>query len=85
MIDITLYQQKLEYLKEWINARIDGTISPPIWVNMNALQFNYTIEQIMKIYQQTGIVYYREKDVVENPAIPITFDEYCKYKSKNQL
>lgn len=80
MIDITPFQNKLAWLREWINGSIDGTISPPMWINFDALNFNHSIEDILRIYQQTGVIYYRQKDVVENPAIPISFEEYCKYK-----
>lgn len=84
MIDISPYQQKLSWLQEWINARIDGHISPPMWVNLDAIhKFDYTIDQVMKIFQQTGVYYYREKDVIENPAIPISFEQYCLYKQSN--
>lgn len=82
MIDVTSYTDKLELLREWINGRIDGIISPPIWVNMEALSFKYTIEEVIRIYNQTGLILYRAKDVVENPAIPLSFEEYYKYKKE---
>lgn len=84
MIDISIYEQKLLWLQEWINARIDGRISPPMWVTLDAIhKFDYTIDQVMKIFQQTGVFYYREKDVIENPAIPISFEQFCVYKQLN--
>ncbi len=84
LIDITPYQQKLSWLQEWINDRIDGRISPPMWVDLDAIsKFDYSVDQIMKIYQQVGVVFYREKDVIENPAIPISFEQFCIYKQLN--
>ena len=84
MIDITPYQQKLSYLQEWINARIDGHISPPIWVSLDAIDsFKYTVEQVMNIFHQCGVIFYKEKDVIENPVIPISFEQYCTYKQLN--
>lgn len=80
MIDITPFQNKLTWLGEWINNRIDGTISPPMWVNLGILDFKHSIEDIVRIYQQVGVMYYKPKDVIENPAIPVSFEEYCKYK-----
>ena len=80
MIDISIYQQKLVWLKEYIADRIDGRISPPMWVNLGALDFNHTIDEIMSIYEQCGIMFYTPAKIIENPAIPISFEEYCKFK-----
>lgn len=80
MIDITPYQQRLEWLREWISDRIDGKISPPIWVDVEALKFNLSVKEILDIYQATGMLFFKAKDIIENKAIPISFQEYCKYK-----
>lgn len=82
MIDIAPYTQKLELLKEWIADRVDGNISPPIWVNMEAINFKYSVEDILRIYEQTGFIAYREEAVIKNPALPFSFEEYCKYKQQ---
>jgi len=82
MIDITLYQNKLELLKEWIADRVDGKISPPIWVNLDAMPFNLTIDQVLKIWQQTGNCFFRKQDVIDHPAIPVSFEEYYRYKEE---
>lgn len=79
MIDITPYQKKLTLLQDWIHDRIDGKLSPPIWVDMEAMPMKYTIKQLVDIYRQSGLIFYTEKDVYDNPAIPISFEEYCKY------
>lgn len=81
MIDITPYQQKLTWLQEWINDRIDGVISPPMWVNLNAIgSFKHSMEDIMRMYNQCGVMFFSAKDVVENPAIPISFEQFCLHK-----
>lgn len=82
MIDITPFQQRLQYLNDWIRARIDGVISPPIWVNIDAIDFNLTMDDIMRIWQQAGMLYFTKSEVVGHPAIPVSFDEYCKYRTE---
>jgi hypothetical protein len=79
MIYIDYHIQRLEWLKEWIADRIDGKISPPIWVNLDALPFKFSIDDVLKIWRQTGLMFYKE-DVISHPAIPVSFDEYCQYK-----
>lgn len=82
MIDITPYQERLQWLKEWVEGRIDGIISPPIWVDIDAIGFKLSIDQVLKIWNQTGVIYYRKDDVINHGAVPISFEEYCKYKSE---
>lgn len=85
MIDITPYQQKLTWLQEWISDRIDGRISPPMWVSLGEIaSFEHSIEDILQIYEQCGFLFYTAKDVIENPIIPISFESYCEYRQQQE-
>lgn len=81
MIDITPFQQRLNLLKCWLSDRIDGIISPPIWEDTRCVSFNYTVDEVLRIYEQVGVMVF-EDDVINNPALPFSFEEYCKYKSE---
>lgn len=79
MIDVSPYIQKMEWLKEWIEKRIDGKVSPPIYVNMDGIKFKHTVEAVMRIYRECGVLFSRD-EIVHNPMLPFSFDEYCNYK-----
>lgn len=83
MIDITPYQQKLEWLREWIHKRIDGI--PYFWIDIDAVPHIYTMERVVEIFNQTGVLFYNHNDVSGyNSIMPISFDEYCQYKQTNK-
>ncbi len=81
MINVSPFIQRLEWLKEWLGKRIDGEISPPIWVNVDALphKFDYSVDAVMKIFNECGVLYIRN-EIVHHPMCPFSFEEYCNYK-----
>lgn len=82
MIDITPYQQKLTWLQEWIRDCIDGGISPPIWINVGMIpSIDLSMEDVLRIWHQTGVMFYNVEDVVESTSSPISFEQFCALKT----
>lgn len=83
MIDISLYQRKLELAKEWLFHKIDGTL-PMIGYN-ETMSFVIDVgcipkiswDEAISIYEQTGVLFLNAK--VPNSTHPATFEEYCEY------
>lgn len=44
---------------------------------------NYSPEQIMRIWQQTGVMFYTSYPEITETLRPPTFEEYCKDKQIN--
>lgn len=78
MIDITPYQQKLILLKEWLDKKMDGTLPAMVEFNIEAVM-NYSMEDILRIYRQTGMVYY-SRPVMTTKLSILTFEDYCANK-----
>lgn len=81
MIDITPYQERLEWLKEWIAAKIDGVLPYTMMTVTMETYMTYPPEELMRIYQQTGVLYFREPSISSNTRQP-SFDEYCADKQR---
>jgi len=83
MIDITPYQERLEWLKEWIHKRIDGF--PTFYIDIEAVPKINSMEKFIEIYTQTGIMFYTKNEISQhNLVMPVSFDEYCQYKQRNK-
>lgn len=83
MIDITPYQQKLEWLREYMCNRIDGSLFDSI-MDIRIEAHMYSVEQIMRLYNQTGLVFYSSRPEMTSITRPPTFEEYCKAKQINK-
>lgn len=83
MIDITPYQERLEWLKEWMEMKIFGRLPNTMMVVTMETYMAYPPEELMRIYQQTGVMYYREPSISSQCRQP-TFEEYCQYKQRNK-
>lgn len=79
MINIDPYLQRLEWLKEWIVGIIDGDVFP-VLMDISAIPIKTDIEEIMRIYRQTGVLFYRGFFECKSTPLFANFDEYCNYK-----
>lgn len=83
MIDITPYQERLQWLQEWIHKRIDGF--PTFYINIEAIPQLHSMERFIEIFNQTGVMFYNKNEISQhNLIMPITFEEYCQYKEINK-
>lgn len=82
MIDITEYQQKLEWCYEWMAHKIDGSLP---WVSDRSTNEpliditvvpNVSHEDVIRIFEQTGVMFWSAR---RNDMHPASFEEYCKY------
>jgi len=82
MINIALYQHRLELANEWMCHNIDGTLpligvlDRKILINIDAVP-KISWEDIVRIYDQTGIMFHDP-----NPSHnmhPVSFEEYCEH------
>ena len=77
MIDIQPHLDKLDRLKEYMDASIDNEIKS-VWIDMDALEEKpMSIKEIMKWFDSTGVMFYtpnRNEPIVKR----ITFEEYLQ-------
>lgn len=52
MIDVSKYIQQLEDLREVLFRKIDG-----LWLDLNMVGGNLSIEEIMRLYYETGVLW----------------------------
>lgn len=77
MINIQPYLDKLDRLKEYMDGYIDS--GNGIWINIEALSPDFTLEEIIDIWDKTGcIMYSRHVDENCEPPRKITFEEYLQ-------
>lgn len=86
MIDVSLYLRRLEIAKEWMCHKIDGTlpmvtnkkIDPIVFdvINtaINAPELSF--EKVMSLYNQTGVLFWREPVDMHYVSI----EEYFEYR-----
>ncbi len=79
MIDITPYQQRLEWLREWLYKKIDGKLPDDIVETRVEQVMAYTLDQLIRIYNQTGMLINQYPNITSIMR-PMNFQEYCKYK-----
>lgn len=80
MIDVSPYIDKLEALKEYMAAVIDGRVSG--WgINIEAIPRLLSIDEIFKVWHETGVLFYRGDESITPEVKTISFDEW--YNSKN--
>lgn len=88
MINIQLYQQRLEWLKEWMDGKIFGTLPENMMhvaIEVECVP-KLSIEQIMVIYNQTGTIFFTttKPEMVTTYRV-MNFEEYCKHKQSSLL
>lgn len=81
MINVQPYINKLEVLKEWIALKISNPTGS-FWIDINAIPVKSSIEQIMRIYEQTGIIFAHSEPMPEPIYKDITFEEYFQSQNK---
>lgn len=80
MIDIQPYIDKLELLKEWLFASIDSNFNT-FWVDITAIPQRLDISDVLFVWQQTGMMYFKHEDY---PSVvrQLSFDEWYELKIK---
>lgn len=79
MID---FNKEFDILQRWIDYRVDWyavylTQGRMFYIDIDALPTTATPKQIMKWYQETGIVYYRTASSIEiNEHKCLTFEQF---------
>lgn len=85
MIDTSIHQFKLELLRQYIFAKIDGHL-PKIGASkmgsvvmvLNTMPVAFmSPDDIIRLYAQTGIMFWSSNKEHERE---VTFEEYCEYK-----
>lgn len=83
MIDISLYQRRLELAKQYIGHKIDGTLpliggnkTEPFVIDIGCIP-QVAWEEAIKIYDQTGLLFWNSN--VPNDVRQVTFEEYCEH------
>lgn len=85
MIDVQPYLDKLDRLKEYMDAWIDGGGSG-IWINIDALSKDFTVEEIIDIWECTGwLICNREIDETYKPPRKLSFEEWLQLNTNNDL
>lgn len=84
MIDVSEFEFKLTLLRQYMFAKIDGHV--PQKKHCSFLRDIGAVpelpwEEVIRIYNQTGILFYREDDNL----CDVTFDEYCTYKMNDPI
>ncbi len=77
MINVQPYLDKLEVFKEWIEFRIFNPGSQ-FWINVDAIPVPNTIEQVFRIYNETGILFFHSEPLPEPIYKELSFEEYFK-------
>jgi len=82
MIDIQPYLHKLDKLKEYMDAKIDGK-DRTIWINFDAIS-DFTPQEIMDIWKSTGWLISSTK-ITKDEDLPrtLTFEEWYESQNKN--
>lgn len=77
MINIDIYIEKLDILKDYIFAGIDNT-GTMVWIDLSALPVAFDLDKWIEIYQQTGYLVLNKE-----PEYPVSkklsFEEYYNY------
>jgi len=81
MISILPYQQKLEALREYMDAKIDGT-GKFVIINIEAIPYARTWDEFVRIYNETGITMWSSDTEYETKITTIPFEEW--YETKTQ-
>lgn len=79
MIDISLYISKLEALKEYIalsiHDRLPTVVQEIIAINIQCVPY-LNVDQLLAIWDQTGMMFYCGGDKNDTHYRSITFDEW---------
>jgi len=81
MINTTPYHNKLDKLKEYMNAKIDGIVQP-FWIDIDAIPRMNT-EYFLRMYAEIGVMLYNGNPPPEPPR-KLSFEEwYSIQENKN--
>lgn len=76
MIDVSPFHEKLNLLKEYINAGIDTT-GHGVWINLDAMS-SFTPQEIIEIWESTGwLIQPTQKEESDLPR-KLSFEEWLE-------
>lgn len=82
-IDVQVFHDKLELLKEYLHHKIDGH---RFSFKLNAFAIpRYRPDEILKMYFETGLLFYTSDGKDEPTLTMVSFEEFYNQRTKIQI